>query len=209
MVLLILYYRYYVLSAKIYNSFLKNKICIDQLKANDIMIKYLYLNELQTMDTSLIDINDIKSEYLSLVLLFQNNAELWWYYWVFFIVNLICQIGNGFILFFGYPQNWFSLFGAIYMFFSGVIFGIIYIIAIAKLNSISDQFRLMISMVNMDENEDDDGKSISDLNLVEFIDIHICMFPVFYVHITWSLAIVLLTSVASSFISFVWCTIRG
>lgn len=209
-VLLILYYRYYVLSAKIYNSFLKDKVCIDQLKANDIMIKYLYLNELQTMKTAAIDINDIKSEYISLVLLFQNNAELWWYYWVFFIVNLICQVANGFILFFAYPQNWFSIFTAIYMFLSGVIFGIIYIVAIAKLNSISDQFKLMISLVNMDENEsDNNGKSISELNLVEFIDIHICMFPVFYIHITWSLAIVLLTSVASPLISFVWFTIRG
>ena len=144
-VLLILYFRYYALTAKIFNSFLNGN-------ASKAVIDYLDLNRLQVIKTSQIALSGIKSEYMSLVILFQSNSVLWNVPAFFLGINQILQIINGFVFFFGTTtgNRTDRMVSSALIFGTGGFFGVIYIVSIARLNAILEQFRKIITLIHID-----------------------------------------------------------
>ena len=201
-VLLLLYYRYYVLSAKVYNALLKDKALVGRGRnsnSNQELTEYLGLTNLQTMDTSLIGMKDIKCEYLSLVLLFEKNAAVWNAYALVLGANQVLQVIHGFIFFFGSKAGraeTVNVLSGIFIFVAGVWFITVYIVSIAKLNAISQQFKVMVSMINVSAHDS------TWIGIVQFVDTHVCMFQVLRVQITWNLALVLLTTALSPLLSY-------
>ena len=71
----------------------------------------------------------------------------------------------------------------------------VYFMALARVNTISDRFKEMVSLLYL-------LKKDAVLEMIAFVELHRCTFKIFYVEITWSQTVALLMAAVSPVMSY-------
>ena len=199
-------FRSYLLISRIYHTFYSkhyNDILPLQKTLNLSKMKKLSKYKLKS-----ITINEIKKEYYHLVYLFKKVSLFWNIPFIIISINYIIQILQGFLFFYIGINNKIYLFSSFGIWLYGIIWILLYIFEISKLNNIDKEFKKIISLICLKYSHENDGLNNEDINrinlLLKFIDTNRISFEFIGIRIDFNLTIIIFTTAFSPLLSLIF-----